>query len=156
MKSYFYAAQRFITRLASTFHARLSIRDRVFLLSAIGSTIHIIHYLSITTIIVIVYRLTIDDPRLERTNEKVCIRNQNDFIELLIRPTRKEFLRRRVLSHLLSSFEFLTIGGFADGQRSLYVYIYNNIHTYCLAYVFELQSVRAAQSSFLFLSLPSV
>lgn len=103
-----------------------------------------------------VYRLTIDDSRLERTNEEVCIRNQNDFIELLIRRTRKEFLRRRVFSHLLSSFEFLTIGGFVDGQRSLYVYIYNNIHTYCLAYVFELQSVRGAQSSFLFLSLPSV
>ena len=156
VKSYFYAAQRFIIRLVSTFHVRLSIRDRVFLLSAIGSTIHIIHYLSVTTIIVIVYRLTIDDSRFERTNEKVCIRNQNDFIESLIRRTRKEFLRRRLFSHLLLSFEFLTIGGFADGQCSLYVYIYNNIHTYCLAYVFEFQSVRGAQSSFLFLSLPSV
>ena len=47
----------------------------------------------VTTIIVIVYRLTIDDSRLERTNEKFDIRDRNDFIQSLIRRTGKEFLR---------------------------------------------------------------
>lgn len=137
VKSYFYAAKRFIIRLASRFHVRLSIRDCVFLLSAIGSTIHIIHYLSVTTILVIVYRLTIDDSRLERTNEKVCIRNQNGFIESLIRRTRKEFLRRRVFCHLLSSFEFLTIGGGSLMVNVRYTYTYTIIYIHIVLRMFS-------------------